>query len=152
MNLLETIMTRVSDFGTPEPVREQLVKELIQYPCKEVTGVLAKTAVVDISPRVRRTAVRALKEINPEEALAIFIRNLNHQNPKIIVNVIHALEDVGYINRNRAIQALSQLRNNLNYKVRVIATRAVQRLAGVRQTGPRNKPRLEIVTPAPAFL
>ena len=56
MRSLKTMMQKATNFNTPEPVREQLVKDLVSYPCKEVTMVLAKIAVVDISYTVRRAA------------------------------------------------------------------------------------------------
>ena len=130
-----------------------MVRELAQYPCKEVTRALAKIAVVDISYRVRRAAVTALKEINPEEALQNFVQNLNHQNPAVIINVLHAIGQVGYVNRNSAIQAVTQRLDSRNHQVRELATRIVQKLAGADHSRLRkpSQSRFEIVSSAPAF-
>ena len=154
MQSLRKMMEQASNFNTPDAVREQLVRDLAQYPCREVTKVLAKAAVVDISVPVRRAAVMALKEINPKQAVETFIQNLNHQNPPILANVIHALGQLGFVSREQTIQAVSRFLTSRDYRVREIATRTVQRLAGAGQLGPRStsRPRREIVGPSPAFL
>lgn len=130
MNSLKDILEQAANFNTPEALREQLVKQLALYPCAEAAAVLAKAAVVDPCPTVRRSATYALKSINPHKALDKFITNLNHQNPDILVNALHALRQLGDVNRDKALLAASRLLCSQHPRVCKTAAETVQKLTG----------------------
>lgn len=129
MKALKELIQKASDFDYPVDVRIEAIKQLCIHPYAESIECFQKSAAVDKDLEVRRTATEAYFKVDPEGAVNNFIRNLNHKNPMILTNMIHALRQIGKrAFREKIVSSIAKLLNHPNMAVRNTALGTIQKL------------------------
>lgn len=128
---LYKLLDIVNDFDQPASVRKDALEQLSRYYCDEAFGASKKAAVVDPDLDVRRTAIHFLFKEYGTHIVMELIRNLNHRNPKVVINVLHGLCQIGRNNhRDIVLQAVIKCLKNPNPNIQKVAVESVQKLSG----------------------